>query len=400
VGLLAARRQRSEGWPEALSAFLALGFATLAFAALHTVRSGDRLAFLVAMTVPAGYASSLFWSRRAPAPDDSSPAARQRPSPLRVAVLAGVLTAALSLPWLTLRPRAESAAEDHLLLAMVYERSGRPVESLAELERAVRFDPTHVLARLGLAGALARDGLLDQATLEADRASKEAPRFSGAWRVLALLYQERRMYEESAEAWKKLTELEPSGEAFNNLGTVYAALGRYEDSVSSLKKALELDPNHRNARINLTEIERRGPEGLSGAILSARGKTSGEPASAIEQGIGRAMGILQSGDLDGAEKALSELRSTYGATPELDFASGTLALQRLRFLEAIEFYERSRRKLKDNTILLTNLAAAYAQVGRLSDATALWEEALAQDPSNEMARKNLELARQKSVHGQ
>lgn len=366
--------------PVDLAPILTLLAATLLAGMLYYVRSGDRLALLLALTGPAGWAMATIFARR------------QR----LLAMVAGGATILVALPWLILAPRAESAADDRYLLASVMDRKGEGAAAMNDLEQALRLDPSHALARLSLATSLARDGLFEQTIEEAGRVTREQPRLSVAFRILAMACQQTKRYEESAAAYQRLTELEPGNpEAWNNLGTLYVSLNRYEDAVAALQKALALDPNYRSARTNLTELQKRGPEGLKGAQPTLPGGGTGGGSSAdLARGILSAMNSARAGDVAAAEKTLDALRERFGASPDLDFAAGTVALQKGDLNMAIELYQRCRQSMRNNTMLLNNLAAAYGRAGRLAEAIPLWEEALALNPDDQFARQNLESARQ------
>ncbi len=351
---------------------LILGASVLLVSAFGVVRSGDRLALLAVLALPAGAALAV----------------RDRRT-----VAAGVaLTALLGASWFVLPARYESRADEHYAMGVAFDRLKRPAESMAELDRAVRLDPHHVSARVTLAAGLARDGLHEQAAEEIQRALEDAPDLVQGWRFLARMQQDAGRLEDAARSWMEVGRLDPrNAEARNNLGTVYAALGKYDEAVDALEEALVLDPTYREAGINLTEIRRRGPEGLTGARLETQGP--GNAVLQIQSGVAEAMQKLQAGDAEGAAVRIQELRATYGATPDIDFASGNLAMNRGEFEQAIELYERSRTQISNNPVLLLNLGAAYAQTGNLERAVPLWEEVLRIDPSSAVARQNLEAAR-------
>lgn len=352
---------------------MALLVATLLASALYLVRSGDRLPLLLGLAGPAAWALLRV---------------KVRPS---IGITAAVLAALFAVPWFTLAPRAESAAENHFVVSTLLDRQRRPAESIAEIEKALRADPSHAAARLSLVASLARDGLFEQAAEEGDRVVAENPNFGAAWRLLTVLHQRTNNYARAAEAYERLIELDPMNpELHNNLGTLYASLGRYDDSVAALKAALAINPNYQSARVNLTEIEKRGPEGLAGAMLQT--PTAGAAGNPLQQGLAAVMQSIQANDLATAERIIGELRANYGASPDVDFAAGTLAMQQGKVAEAIELYERSRSQFGSNPIFLNNLGTAYARANRMPEAIATWQAVLRIDPTNDLAQKNLAAA--------
>lgn len=392
VGLWLARRGAAPARPDTTGAqpapaadfdgeaFHPLLFGTLLAAAFFVARSGDRLTLLLALSVPAAYALDRVIGATTP----------QRLRALPLLLGAPLL---LSLPWLTVAPRAESAADDRYLLASVLARQGqgKGAEVTEELEAALRLDPKHALARLALASALAQDGLVDEGRHEAERVTAEQPGLAPAWRLLALLEERNSRFEESARAYLKLIELDPlNAEAYNNLGTVYVTLVRYDDAVAAFRKALEVDPNYVTAQRNLDEVVKRGPEGIKGGRPSSAAPADG--MAQIQAGVSAVMQALQSGQVTQAETILQQLRVTYGSTPDIDFAAGTIHLQKGELPQAIALYERCREAMPRNPYLLNNLAAAYARSGQRARAVPLWEQVLKLDPTNDAVRKNLATA--------
>lgn len=372
----------------------ALLLATLTSAAFSVVRTGDRLALLLVLTGPAAAAVAQ-WLRR---PTGGGAPAEPRPAPAGpLLALAGLLLVLTLLPAFFVTPKFESEAEDRFQLGTALDRMKRPAEAQAEYDRALRRDPRHVAARLARVASQARDGLYDVATREAEDVAGQYPRVYVVWNLLSRLYQQQQRFAESASAYERLLELDPfNAEGWNNLGTIYASLGRYEPAVTALRKALAIDPNYRNAFVNLSEIEKRGPEGLSGArpVLGAPGGAG----SGLQAGVTAVMQQLQAGQIEAAERTLAEIRQKYGAGPDIDMAAGTVALYKADFATAIQLYERVRPTRPADPGLLNNLAAAYAQSGQAARAIPLWEEVLRQDPDNAGVQANLDRAR-KAVSG-
>lgn len=391
--LFAPRRHRDAGAPHrhgpgGRSLIATLFLAALLASAFSVVRTADRLAILLAMTGPAAAALAQWL----PAPATGAhPEHRATPrGPLLMA--GGVFLALMLLPAFLWAPKFESEAEDRFLLGTALERLGRPAEALAEYDRAIRRDPRHAAARLARVASQARDGLYDVATKDAEDVAGQYPRILTVWNLLSRLYQAQNRFAEASAAYQRLVELDPyNPEAWNNLGTMYATLGQYEPAVDALKKALKLDPNYRSAYINLTEIQKRGPEGLAGATPVVGGGGGGLPAevAAVRQ-------LVAAGRVDEAERALAALRKTYGSGPDIDLAAAGLAIRRGDFTTAISLFERVKATRPGDPALLNDLAAAYAQSGQTELAIPIWEQLLQINPDNAMIRANLDRARSQS----
>lgn len=69
---------------------------------------------------------------------------------------------------------------------------------------------------------------------------------SQLWRELAIIFQERRKFEEAAQAWEEVVRLEPANvEALQSLGLVYDSAGEFEKARTYYSKAINLqkDPD-------------------------------------------------------------------------------------------------------------------------------------------------------------
>ena len=122
--------------------------------------------------------------------------------------------------------RALKLADDaitHYDLAFVLTRQGRANEAIAEYERALERDPTHVKARTNLAVNLVNLGQMDRAMRE-------------LMRVLAI-------------------DPENAG-AHTNLGLVFAQQGQVERAVREFREALRIDPMQVQARTALDVLEK------------------------------------------------------------------------------------------------------------------------------------------------
>jgi tetratricopeptide (TPR) repeat protein len=110
---------------------------------------------------------------------------------------------------------------------------------------------------LGIQGKLSRNGVArvagDKVTALAEliNAANVDPNFDNFFR-LAFAYQQKRMFKEAVDAYKKAVSINPhSPVAFNNLGVAYSELGMFEEQIEATKKALDLDPTYERAQNNL-----------------------------------------------------------------------------------------------------------------------------------------------------
>jgi tetratricopeptide (TPR) repeat protein len=356
---------------DGLTVLKALLLATVLAALGGVVRTGDRFALLVAMTGAAGWTLAHV--------------GRLSRATLALGVAALLLGAAA---WYVDGRRLESPAEDHFQMGTMLERQRRTAEAGAEYDQALAADPNHLAARIVRAGRLAADGLYDGAISEAESVVASNPKLPSVWLMLARLYQSQNRLVEAQSAYERALELAPRDvEAWNNLGTIHAALGHYEPAIAALKKALAIDPNYRNAFVNLTELEKRGPEGLAASTPTLSQPAAG--AQSIAEGVGLVMQRIQANDVAGAQAILAGLREQFGASPDIDLAAGTLALHTGRLDEAVTLLERARSSTTLAAAAWFNLGTAQARRGDIPKAREAFEAVLRLDPTNEPARAAL-----------
>jgi Flp pilus assembly protein TadD len=72
---------------------------------------------------------------------------------------------------------------------------------------------------------------------------------------------------------------------------------------------------------------------------------------------------------------------------------GQIALRQQRFDEAIDLFRRGSAARPGDASALVSLGIAYASTGRLDEAIAAFEKAVAMDPKNPHAQQNLARAR-------
>ena len=192
-------------------------------------------------------------------------------------------------------PRTEAASpRQSLALARAAEAAGDLALALAHCRAAVRGDPRHAQALVGVGLALYRHGRIGDATAAFRDATEAQPGLAGAWGNLAAMLGESgqvtdalaaldralalapdlaelhalrgdllRLYGEiagSVAAYARAVELRPGApDVLNKLGCAQRRAGDAVAAAASLRRALELAPAFALARVNLgtLQIEQR-----------------------------------------------------------------------------------------------------------------------------------------------
>ena len=227
---------------------------------------------------------------------------------------------------------------------------------------------------------LVRDNVTEEAIRELESLREGNPDFLPGLAILARLYERQQRWAEASSVYGELIRLDPFNlEYMNNLGTIYVQMGFYDQAVQAFQSALAIDPNYESAKVNLAALQERG--------LAPGGGDAADPLRTAQEQI---LGFVRVGNAAAADSAIQVAYERFGrTTPDLVFVDGTVRLATGRAAEAVPLFESVKAAFADSVIFLNNLAAAYAQSGRLAEAAATWEEALAVQPTNERIRRSL-----------
>jgi tetratricopeptide (TPR) repeat protein len=277
-------------------------------------------------------------------------------------------------------PGSGIIASDYLELGNAYDREGRGSAAMREYERASGLDPSDPYPRFAIAGMLARDNVLDQATAELEHLREKRPEFVPGLSALAGLYQQQHHWQEAAAVFAELSRLEPwNPEHLNNLGTMYVQVGYFDQATKALEAALAIDPSYKLAADNLESLREKG-------------LSPGAPAGADSLRIAQEtiLARLRSRDFAAARTSLDSAYSRFGhERVELQFLDGTFYLLTGDSRRAIPLLESAAQRMGDNVPVLANLATAYAGAGRFEDAKRVFNQALLLQPSNLQIQQSL-----------
>lgn len=251
---------------------------------------------------------------------------------------------------------------------------GRPAEAVERLRESLSIMPHSAETRSRLAVALNRLGLYAEAIREAESAIRIDPALAEAYDSLAKALAGVGRWEQAAAAYRQTVRLRPaSAAAWCNLGSVLARLGRSEEAAGHYRESLRLDPDFAQAHNNLANLLVR--EGEIDQALSHY-----ESAVRIDPGFGEAyynlgavlaherryaeaIGVLEAGrrEAPGHRGVARQLAWLLATCPDAALRDGQLATDLAEALAEATRFESPR--------VLETLAAAYAEVGRYTEAT-------------------------------
>ena len=224
----------------------------------------------------------------------------------------------------------------------------------AMLRSALEVDPLNVVARQALADLRAESGQ----TALAETAHREIVELRDEyWRghdALGVFLASQGRYDEAAAEFATVTQIAPgNAHAYRNLGAMYYYLDRLDDAAETFEIAAELSPDY-STYSNLATLH------------FARARYA-DAAAMYERAL----------EIDDSDyRVWGNLGSSYLWVP------GGEAKVREAYSEAAERGERKRALAPRDPLLLTSLAAYYAQLDEPARARELLDEALLHAPGD------------------
>ncbi len=256
---------------------------------------------------------------------------------------------AASLRALAIAPDLASA---HVTLGFVYAFTDQNDLAGHELERALRLDKFNAAAYGALAELQSRQGRTELVETTLQTAVSLAP---DDWLLnmqLGAHYLDRGKWAQAGEQFRHAVELVPDNpRAYNNLGLVDRGLGKLEDSAAAFQKAIDLEPTFLHFR-NL------------GMVLAEAGKYP-----EAERALGRSIEMRSN-----QYRAWGLLASVY-ANQHADAAK-----IKETYLKAIGLAADLRKQTPKDEFLLADVGTYYAAVGKEKESLPLLAQAAALAP--------------------
>jgi tetratricopeptide (TPR) repeat protein len=132
---------------------------------------------------------------------------------------------------------------------------GRDSEALAAFLEAIRVKPDHYQALAQAGMILQRLGKLNEAVPYLQKAAEFHFSNPEGWRRLAELHAEREDFDESAAAWSRAVELNPTNAAWRVAwADALNQIGKYQQAEDEYREGMRLDPNFALAYVNLGRL--------------------------------------------------------------------------------------------------------------------------------------------------
>ena len=213
-----------------------------------------------------------------------------------------------------------------------------------------------------------------------------------ALQLLGLIRSMQGRAPEAEELYRRSLAANPDQpHVHNNLGKLLCAVARYDESVAELREAIRLKPNYAEAHLSLalTFAEKRDH---AAAEKSCRNALRLQPNYLLaRQTLGAELN-----ELDRPKEAEAVLRQALALNPRdprqvaaLEHNLAVSLKMQKRHADALLLFESARAKVPGMPLLDYNTANTLQEVGRLEEAVELYRRAVARDPLNIQAHREL-----------
>jgi len=256
--------------------------------------------------------------------------------------------------FVNVRPGAIKHIHEQFLDDTNYLRAGDEFRKQGEFDNAIRWyrralevNPNNAAVHANWGTCLLYQGKLDEAKARLLRALELRPDLPAAHCSLGIVLRRQNRLAEAAEAYRKALQAKPNFPmAHLHLGTLLLDLGRFDEARKHLSEAVRLDPHDPFAHFNL-------------------GAAYGREGMPQEAAVHLADALRQDPDFAPALVSLALIRA---ASRDDALRDGP---------QAVELADRACRLTNnENPEALYALGAAYAEVGRFSDALSAARRAL------------------------
>ncbi|HET8711228.1 MAG TPA: tetratricopeptide repeat protein [Spongiibacteraceae bacterium] len=206
---------------------------------------------------------------------------------------------------------------------------------------------------LGQAFQLHQSGDLEQAQLIYRSILNTVPNEINALHFLGIALHQSGDSAGGIELIERSIALAPHPHRYSDFGNVLLQVGRFEEATHALKRSLELDPNNAIAHNNL------------GVVLKAQKR------------------------FDEAESAFKKALAIHSQLGDAHNNLGDLMVMQERHNECIEHYCKALALMPMHIGVKKRLASAYYTLGEIEKAAEIYQQWLAQEPDNPIARHHL-----------
>ena len=138
----------------------------------------------------------------------------------------------------------ERSSEAHQCLGMIYQGTGQYQQAMEQFQRVLNLEPTSDDAVLGLASSYSRLSLTARAEETYRQAISLRPGYWRSYSMLGAFYFDQNRYGEAANMFQQVIALAPDNyRGWSNLGAAYLNQGQYFEAIPLFQRAVEIQPS-------------------------------------------------------------------------------------------------------------------------------------------------------------
>jgi tetratricopeptide (TPR) repeat protein len=273
-------------------------------------------------------------------------------------------------------------------LGNIFFRDGRMDEAIEQYQKALEIWPRYALARNNLGNAFLRSGRLDEAMEQYERALALRPDDAETHDNLGNVLLKKGRVDEAIAHFQKALALQPDNAEFhNNFGNALLGKRKLDEAIEQYQKALALRPTSAEFHNNLGIVLLRNGR-VDEAIVHFQKVVEIQPDYAKgHEGLG--MALFQKAQVDGAIVQFQEVLRIRPDFAEANNNLGAVFFQKGQVNEAIIYYQKAVQLEPLNAEFQNNLGYALFQRGEVREAIAHYQKSLEIQPQNAITCKNL-----------
>ena len=160
---------------------------------------------------------------------------------------------------------APNSDEAYRLIGDAYMKNGDSAKAIEAYEKTIQLDPYYWFNQNILGNAFFRLGDYPKALQAYQQVTQMDPDNATGYDMTGMVLTQEGKYQDSIPAFQKAIQLNPDWTAYTNLGTAYFFLKQYRQAAEMYAQAVEYDPNNEINMGNLADAYR-----LSGQLDKAR----------------------------------------------------------------------------------------------------------------------------------
>jgi tetratricopeptide (TPR) repeat protein len=283
----------------------------------------------------------------------------------------------------------EEAKQVYQSVLQAFPKNKRAQKGLADLNKSTRISASAIVSPEAINQVLNlyNQGQLLAVVDQANLLIKRYPKAFDVWNILGAAYKGLNRVDEALNAFRKVTELNPTyADGFNNLGVALKDQGKLDEAVEAYNKALSINSFDAELYSNLANALNDQSK-LDEALLMIEKSIALDAENELAHNVKGTI-FYKQGKLDEGIESYRKVLAINPNSPEAYNNIG-VAFQGLGNLEiAFKSFEKALTLKPDFVNALNNIGKACQYLGKSEEAIQYFNEALSLDPDHADAHLN------------